>query len=69
MPNHVHTVIAFRYTDKNINTIIGDGKRFIAYEMVKRLKELKQADLLLQLSKRVSASDKKKGKLHDVWKD
>jgi hypothetical protein len=69
MPNHIHAVIAFRDTGKNINTIIGDGKRFIAYEIVKRLKEMNQADLLLQLSQRVSSSDRKKGKLHEVWKD
>ena len=29
MPNHVHALIAFKNTGKNINTIVGNGKRFI----------------------------------------
>jgi len=33
MPNHIHTLIAFRNTGQAINTIVGNGKRFIAYEI------------------------------------
>ena len=39
MPNHLHALIAFRNTGQSINTIIGNGKRFIAYEIIKRLKD------------------------------
>ena len=39
MPNHVHALIAFRNTGQSINTIVGNGKRFIAYEIIKRLKK------------------------------
>ena len=46
MPNHVHATIAFTKTKKGINKIIGDGKRFIAYDIIKRLKENNQTDLL-----------------------
>jgi len=38
MHNHAHTIIAFSNTGKSINTVVSDGKRFIAYELVKRLK-------------------------------
>ncbi|MDB5120013.1 MAG: hypothetical protein JWN56_1231, partial [Sphingobacteriales bacterium] len=38
MPNHVHALIAFKNSGKNINTIVGNGKRFIAYDLVERLK-------------------------------
>jgi len=38
MPNHVHALIYFSKTNKPINKIVGDGKRFMAYEIVKRLK-------------------------------
>ncbi len=69
MPNHVHATIAFRKTEKSINTIIGDGKRFIGYEIIKRLKEQGKQDLLLQLANAVTISDKKKRKLHEVWED
>ena len=49
MPNHLHATIAFRKTGKNINKIIGDGKRFIGYAIVKRLKEKGLNALLQQL--------------------
>lgn len=66
MPNHVHATIAFRKTKKSINTIVGDGKRFMGYEIIKLLKKGKQ-DVLLQLESAVNSSDKKKDKLHAVW--
>jgi REP element-mobilizing transposase RayT len=36
MPNHIHALLAFSKTDKNINKIIGNGKRFLAYEIIKQ---------------------------------
>ena len=69
MPNHVHATIAFQKTKKSINKIIGDGKRFIGYEIIKRLKQQDQKDILLQLQNAVNSSDKKKGKLHEVWEN
>jgi hypothetical protein len=38
MPNHVHSLIGLKNTGKSINKIVGDGKRFIAYEIVTRLR-------------------------------
>ncbi|MCZ2458983.1 MAG: hypothetical protein LC128_05090 [Chitinophagales bacterium] len=38
MPNHIHALIAFSNTGQSINTIIGNGKRFIAYEIINRVK-------------------------------
>ena len=49
MPNHIHALIGFRKTDQSINTIIGTGKRFIAYEIVHRLKNQQEENLLEQL--------------------
>ncbi|MDB5276077.1 MAG: hypothetical protein JWR61_1032 [Ferruginibacter sp.] len=69
MPNHVHATIAFRKTAKGINTIIGDGKRFIGYSIVERLKKSGYTDVLEQLENAVNKSDKKRGKLHEVWED
>ena len=39
MPNHVHVIIGFKKTYQDINTIIGNGKRFMAYVIINRLKE------------------------------
>ncbi len=69
MPNHVHAIIAFRKIKKNINKIIGDGKRFISYEMVKRLKEKNETALLDKLASAVNKSDRAKGKLFEIWED
>ena len=39
MPNHVHAVISFIETGQSINNIIGNGKRFMAYDIIKKLEE------------------------------
>lgn len=67
MPNHIHALIAINSNDKSLNTIIGNAKRFLAYGIVERLKKNKDDDILLRLSEAVSASDKSKGKLHEVF--
>jgi hypothetical protein len=33
MPNHLHILIYFSATDKSINKIIGDGKRFMLMKL------------------------------------
>jgi hypothetical protein len=38
MPNHVHAILFFPTTNYNANTIISNAKRFMAYEIVNRLK-------------------------------
>ena len=69
MPNHVHALIDFVRSTKKINTVIGDGKRFIAYEIIKRLKEADKTDVLAMLEKAVTAKSKDKGKNHEVWEE
>jgi REP element-mobilizing transposase RayT len=46
MPNHVHVLLHFSEMPKSLNTIIGNAKRFIAYEIIKRLEESKVNNLL-----------------------
>jgi REP element-mobilizing transposase RayT len=67
MPNHVHLLISFSQTKQSINTIIGNGKRFIAYEIVKRLEEANEADLLALLQTGVEENRKANNKRHEVW--
>jgi REP element-mobilizing transposase RayT len=67
MPNHLHTLIDFDVSEKNINTIVSDAKRFMAYKIVERLKEQQKTEILLQLSEAVINSDKNKGKIHQVF--
>ena len=69
MPNHLHALIDFGVSEKNINTmvIISNGKRFIAYEIVKRLQEQNKEEILLKLAEAVTKSDKDRGKKHQVF--
>ena len=69
MPNHIHALIAFSKTDKKINKIIGNAKRLLAYEIIKHLKQQGNIGLLNQLAEAVEVTDKKRGKLHEVFED
>ena len=69
MPNHFHVLIAFRNTGQSINTIIGNGKRFIAYEFINRLKQQGEIKLLHQLNLSVEVKDRERNKKHEVWED
>jgi hypothetical protein len=67
MPNHVHFLVAFRNCGKTINSRIGTLKRFLAYAIVDELKQHNKDELLFILSKGVNKTDKKRGKLHQVF--
>ena len=67
MPNHVHAVISFIETGQSINNIIGNGKRFMAYDIIKRLKENNECELLDLFSDAVEIKRKANNKKHEVW--
>ncbi|MCW5912952.1 MAG: hypothetical protein KIT62_17915 [Cyclobacteriaceae bacterium] len=67
MPNHLHVLIGFTQTEKPINTIVGNGKRFMAYEIIKRLEQNDDVAVLNKLIEGVSSRDSKRGKLHEVF--
>lgn len=69
MPNHIHTLIGFCNTGQSINTIVGNGKRFMGYGIIQRLKEQGQSSLLHRLSVAVQAKDRERNKKHEVWED
>jgi REP element-mobilizing transposase RayT len=68
MPNHIHVLIAFRNTQgQSINAIIGNGKRFLSYEIVKKLKVQNENEILAQLASFVNPTEKLRGKLHEIF--
>jgi REP element-mobilizing transposase RayT len=69
MPNHLHLLLYYSGSSRSLNFEIGEAKRFIAYEIIKRLKSSAELDLLKQLANAVQAKDKSRGKLHEVWED
>jgi len=67
MLNHFHALIAFRNTDQSINTVVGNGKRFMAYEIINRLERLNEHQLLRRLNLSVEAKERVRNKKHEVW--
>jgi REP element-mobilizing transposase RayT len=67
MPNHVHAVISFINTGQSINTIVGNGKRFMAYEIITRLEKQGETGLLNRLNSNIEAKRKENNKQHNVW--
>lgn len=68
MPNHLHLLL--NYGDgKSLNTVIGNGKRFMAYEIVGLLEKKGDETLLKKLQAAVKAKDRSRGKKHEVWID
>lgn len=60
-------MLGFTETVQSINTIIGNGKRFMAYEIIKRLEQQTETSLLNRLSENIERSRKENNKLHNVW--
>ena len=69
MPNHVHCILFFPTENYDMNKIVGNGKRFMAYEIIKRLTEKRLNNILLQLKEGLIERDVKKGQKHKVFED
>ena len=67
MPNHLHMIIYVAEDKSTINTILGNGKRFLAYEIVRRLETEKREAILQILASHVTPSERKRGKKHRVF--
>ena len=67
MPNHLHFLIYQKPNSDGLNKIIGTGKRFIAYEIVKRLKAQNRFSILALLSSGVRPNEQNLGKKHQVF--
>jgi REP element-mobilizing transposase RayT len=67
LPNHLHCLLYLPEVSKRIDKIIGNGKRFMAYEIVVRLEKQNQTQLLFILENGVPPREKKNGKLHQIF--
>ena len=68
MPNHMHLIIYQDENNKSLNKIMAESKRFLAYEIVKRLKQKERADILQKLEDGVQQNERSKGKKHQVFR-
>jgi len=68
MPNHLHILLFVPDSCEDINGVIGTGKRFMAYEIVRILESVGRKDILYLLKRGVNEYERKKGKLHQVFR-
>lgn len=69
MPNHIHLMLAYHGGDKSLNTLIGNGKRFLSYEIIERLKRAGNTRLLDKLQTAVNHSELRKQKKYAVFRN
>jgi len=67
MPNHVHLLFYLPDKELNLNTLISNAKRFMAYEIIKRLTANNESRLLKILGDACSEKEKLKGQKHKVF--
>ena len=68
MPNHLHVILHFHSEDFDLNKIIANGKRFIAYEIVNLLEIARNTTMLGRLKNLITEREKIKGQLHKIFK-
>lgn len=67
MPNHLHVILYFPEAGYNLNKIIGNAKRFMAYEIINLLEEKNMNKELDFLHGAVTTREAKKGQIHKVF--
>jgi hypothetical protein len=67
MPNHLHSLIYTKNEEHVVNFIIGETKRFMSYEIVKRLENIRRHDLLKIMHDTLNPNEIRKKKLHNVF--
>ena len=58
MPNHLHLLLYYAGGAQSLNTVIGNGKRLMAYDIIKRSELQNQLSLLTRLRLAVQITDK-----------
>ncbi len=69
MPNHIHCILFFPTDQYDLSKIVANGKRFIAYEIIKRLKKKQSHKVLMQLQEGLSLKQLEKGQHHKVFEE
>ena len=69
MPNHLHCILHFPNSGFDLNKIISNAKRFIAYDIIKHLQENGNTGILEQLSNELTEREKSKHQKHRVFEE
>ena len=68
MPNHLHVLLYPTHSGTSLSKLVGEGKRFMAYDIVQSLKKAGKQSLLATLRQGVVEKEKQKGKKHQVFR-
>lgn len=68
MPNHLHCLLYPTNQNKNLDYLVSNGKRFMAYDIIQRLQAMNKINILSQLAQGVQANERKKGKKHQIFR-
>jgi hypothetical protein len=68
MPNHFHVLVYLSHSGTSLNILIGECKRFMAYDIVTGLKNHGEISQLKILTSGVTKSAKYIGKIHQVFR-
>ena len=69
MPNHIHCILYFPEAVFNLNKVLSNAKRFMAYEIVNRLEYANDTNTLKILQDALTERERRKKQLHKVFKD
>ena len=69
MPNHIHSILYFSEAGFDLDKILSNGKRFMAYQLVNRLEKANDTNTLAILENALTERERKKKQLHKVFKD
>jgi hypothetical protein len=69
MPNHLHVILFLPASDMKLNRVVGNGKRFLAYAIVSKLKHMKRHDILDMLFDSVTPRQRNKDQKHRVFEE
>ncbi len=67
MPNHVHLLLYLGDLNVNLNNIMANAKRFMAYDLVKRLAEQQHTETSSILAEACTDKERAKGQQHKVF--
>jgi hypothetical protein len=68
MPNHFHVVLYLSHSGTSLNTMVGECKRFMAYNIVSELRRQAKTELLATIANGVQKKEKYRGKLHQIFR-
>ncbi len=68
LPNHLHVLLYITNEGFSLNKLVGEGKRFMAYDIVNNLKKTGKESLLMKLREGVQPKERIKGKNHQVFR-